>query len=316
MNQITHARPHGIGGTDISAILGFSPYRTPVQLWAEKVGLSNPETTEEIHLRFGQHLEPFVATEYERVTGLHTIAPDGPLFHAEHSFMFANVDRLVTTSKSDPAFQVGRVVANRILECKTSSVFGSKGWGEVGTDQVPAHYLLQCAWYLAVANIERADIAVLIGNNDFRVYSIARVHRLEGLLLESAKRFWNVNVKGKVPPAIQTVHDAHLLFASEVPGSQLEASARELELIEKYEHARLKASEIEKETQEIKAELLACMGTAQDLTHNGTVIASWRSIKAVKRLDVRALRVAHPEIAERFSITGQATRRFVLQGTD
>lgn len=316
MNQNIQVRPHGIGGTDISAILGLSPYKTPVQLWAEKVGLTCTESAEGIQLRFGQHLEPFVATEYERVTGLHTIEPGSPLFHAEHSFMFASVDRLVTTSNSVPAILDGRVVADRILECKTSSVFGSGGWGEVGTDQVPAQYLLQCAWYLAVANLERADIAVLIGNNDFRIYRIRRDHRLEKIMLDSAMHFWDRNVIAQVPPDIKTVNDAHLLFASEVPGSQLEASERELALIEMYEQARLKASEIDKEAQEIRAELLACMANAQDLTHNGNVIASWRSIKPVKRLDVRALRAAHPEIAERFSITGQATRRFVLHGAD
>lgn len=316
MNQNIQARPHGIGGTDISAILGLSPYKTPVQLWAEKVGLTCPESAEGIHLRFGQHLEPFIATEYERITGLHTFEPCGPLFHAEHSFMFASVDRLVKTSNSEPAIEDYRVVADRILECKTSSVFGSGEWGEVGTDQVPANYLLQCAWYLSVANLERADIAVLIGNNDFRVYSVRREHRLEKIMLDSAKHFWDKNVLAKVPPAIKTVNDAHLLFASEVPRSQLEAGERQLALIEMYEQARLKASEIEKETQEIKAELLACMASAQDLTHNGNVIASWRSSKPAKRLDVHALRAAHPEIVEKFSITGQATRRFVLHGAD
>jgi hypothetical protein len=31
-------RPHGIGGSDIAALLGLSPYKTPLELWAEKVG--------------------------------------------------------------------------------------------------------------------------------------------------------------------------------------------------------------------------------------------------------------------------------------
>lgn len=318
MNTSTqqYSRPIGIGGTDISALLGLSPYKTPVQLWAEKVGLTSLESKAGIHLRFGQHLEPFVAAEYEQVTGLHTCEPGGPLFHAEHSFMFASLDRLVTTSRSDATAKDGRVVADRILECKTTSVFGSIGWGEEGTDQVPAHYLLQCAWYLAVANLERADIAVLIGNNDFRVYSIRRELRLERLMLDLAKQFWDRNVIAKVPPPIKTVEDANVLFTSEAPGSQREAGKRELELIDLFEQARIQAIEAEREAQEFKAQLLACMGQAQDLTHNGRVIASWRSSKPAKRLDLRAIRAAHPDIAEKFSITGESTRRFVLRGSE
>ena len=30
-------RPIGIGGTDIGAILGLSPYKTPLELWSELV---------------------------------------------------------------------------------------------------------------------------------------------------------------------------------------------------------------------------------------------------------------------------------------
>ena len=31
-------RPHGIGGTDIAAILGLSPYKTPLEVWSQLVG--------------------------------------------------------------------------------------------------------------------------------------------------------------------------------------------------------------------------------------------------------------------------------------
>ncbi len=75
MNETEHkskARPHGIGGSDIAALLGLSPYKTALQLWAEKVGHPGALQPQGIHLRFGQHLEPFVASEYEQATGLHT----------------------------------------------------------------------------------------------------------------------------------------------------------------------------------------------------------------------------------------------------
>ncbi len=71
-NQLIFSRPHGLGGTDIAAVLGLSPFKTPLQLWAEKVGHSSFEQKDALHLRYGQHLEPFVAAEYELMTGLHT----------------------------------------------------------------------------------------------------------------------------------------------------------------------------------------------------------------------------------------------------
>ena len=65
-------RPLGLGGTDIGAILGLSPYKTPLELWSELVSGEQPTNRDLIHLRFGQHAESFIASEYERATGLFT----------------------------------------------------------------------------------------------------------------------------------------------------------------------------------------------------------------------------------------------------
>ena len=59
-------RPYGIGGSDIAALLGLSPYKTPLELWAEKVGHPGIKESQGMHFRFGQHVEPFIAKEYER----------------------------------------------------------------------------------------------------------------------------------------------------------------------------------------------------------------------------------------------------------
>ena len=65
-------RPHGIGGTDIGAVLGLSPYKTALELWADLVGNEGPSFRDQLHLRFGQHNESFIAREFERATGLQT----------------------------------------------------------------------------------------------------------------------------------------------------------------------------------------------------------------------------------------------------
>lgn len=307
-------RPHGLGGTDIAALLGLSPYKTPLQLWAEKVGYPDVPQKEGIHLRYGQHLEPFVASEYERLTGLHTVQPETVLFHPEHGFMFASIDRLVTASQGTPAMVKGVVVADRLLECKTASAFSRDQWGEAGTDSVPAHYLLQCAWYLAITGCDRADLAVLLGNSDLRVYTIRRDLRLEGLMLEQAQRFWHEHVLTMEPPTPTNAADAHFLYPRDEAGKQLEADADILECIERLGRASLEASAAAEEADEIRGQLMARMGSAQEITQGGRVLATWRCAKPARRLDVQALRSAHPDIAEQFTTAGTSARRFVLRG--
>ena len=77
-------RPFGIGGSDVAAALGLSPYRTPMQLWHELLSrdVAGPvRGATALHLRFGQHAEPFLVEEYERCTGLRTRAHAETLRH-------------------------------------------------------------------------------------------------------------------------------------------------------------------------------------------------------------------------------------------
>jgi putative phage-type endonuclease len=56
------ARRTGIGGSDIAAILGLSPWRTPLDVYRDKVdGAEQPETEA---MRWGRLLEDVIAREY------------------------------------------------------------------------------------------------------------------------------------------------------------------------------------------------------------------------------------------------------------
>jgi len=53
---------------------------------------------------------------------------------------------------------------------------------------------------MAITECKSADLAVLIGNCDFRIYTIERDMRLEGLILSHALAFWHNHVLAKIPP--------------------------------------------------------------------------------------------------------------------
>jgi putative phage-type endonuclease len=157
-------RAKSLGGSDIGAVLGLSKYRSAVDVWIEKTGRSESHA-DSLPLRFGSFAESFVASEYALATGLSLIHHESAFIHPDNSYMHGHVDRFICSSptlfseKSD-------LLADRILECKTANPFTAHEWGDVGTDQVPLPYLVQCAWYLAITGLEHADLAVLFGNAD------------------------------------------------------------------------------------------------------------------------------------------------------
>jgi putative phage-type endonuclease len=306
-------RPLGLGGTDIGAILGLSPYKTPLELWSELVSGEEAPNRDLIHLRFGQHAESFIASEYERATDLFTVPHTPTLFHKQHGFMFGHVDRFVVETPDTPAVVDGCITAGKLLECKTSSAFNKNDWGEPGTDQVPPLYLVQCAWYMAITDCQSADLAVLIGNSDFRTYTIERDIELEGLIVSHAQHFWHENVIAQTPPAPINVQDAALLFPKESAGLSVEADENLLRAISAYQDSASRSHALSTECERLKLEILTYMGQADRLTHAGKTIATWKCAKSSCRIDTKALAQAHPEIAAAFKADVLGTPRFLLK---
>ena len=309
----SRTRPLGIGGTEIGAILGLSPYKTPLELWSELVSSDPPKSRDLLHLRYGQHTEGFVAREYERATQMFTVEHSPTLFHKAHGYMFGHVDRFVLDVPDTPAVVDGVVTARRLLECKTSSAFSKGDWGEEGTDQVPPLYLIQCAWYLAITGCESADLAVLIGNSDFRVYTIVRDMELEGLILSHAQAFWHDHVLGQEPPAPINAQDAAALFPKEAPDVSVEASEELLQSISAYRDKSQRSQALSDECERLKVEILGYMGHAERLTHRGKTIATWKSSRPSQRIDTKALAKAHPDLAREHTHTVLGSRRFLLK---
>jgi predicted phage-related endonuclease len=227
--------------------------------------------------------------------------------------MFSHVDRFVLETPDTPAVVDGTITADKLLECKTSSAFNKNDWGEPGTDQVPPLYLVQCAWYMAITECRSADLAVLIGNSDFRIYTIARDLELEGLILSHAHHFWHEHVLGKKPPEPISVQDASILFPKEAPNSSVLANEEILQSISAYRKACTQSQTLSEECEKLKLEILNYMGHAEKLTFGSKTLATWKCAKSSTRIDTKALAQAHPDIASEFSSTVMGSRRFLLK---
>ena len=194
--DFTWDRTKYIGGSDIGAILGLSKFRTPLEVWQEKTG-QGTANLDSLPLRFGSYAEDFVAQEYARSTGSLVVTHPEPFIHKEHSFLQGHVDRFILESNTPLLTHDGKLNALALLECKTANPFAKDQWGEVGSDEVPMNYLVQCAWYMLLTGCARSDLAVLFSNADFRIYTIYKDAELENILLGKAVQFWHAHVLTK-----------------------------------------------------------------------------------------------------------------------
>lgn len=77
-----------IGASDAPCVMGVG-FKTPLQLWEQKVGLKEDEP-ENYAMRYGKAMEPIARKAYEKHTN-NLVTPE-VIFHPQHKFMMASLD--------------------------------------------------------------------------------------------------------------------------------------------------------------------------------------------------------------------------------
>lgn len=272
----------------------MSKWKTPLQLWLEKRG--EAETVENEPMRWGTILEPVVRQEYANRTGRY-VRRVGFLRHPKRSYAVGNID--------------GVAEGDRLLECKTART--AEGWGTPGTDEIPPDYLIQVQHYLAVAELSVADVAVLIGGADFRLYEVPADYELQEILLDQEAEFWEL-IQNGTPPAPVNREDVRRRwrYSSGTPikaTPEIAAAAWEL-----------KAVKESLQSQEERADSLAVaieeyMGEAAELIdpNTGKPLATWKNVKAQPRFDMDRFKSEQPDLWKQYLRDPSPSRRFLLK---
>jgi putative phage-type endonuclease len=264
------ARRLGIGGSDIAIILGLSTYKTPYQLYLEKIGESNGDDTQNDLQYWGNQLEEVVRNEYAK---RHNVVVETPetLVHQDYSFLRANIDGFVRAN-------------NAVLEVKCASSFAAGQWGESGSDTIPMPYLLQVAHYCAVTNADYADIAVLIGGNDYREYRYLRNAELETYVITTAKQFWDCIQSKTAPEPISQV-DLRLMYPQHDPAKTKTINNTLAEQLTTLTETRFKIKELSAIEDKHKFNIMQFMKDAECLVNeSGQPIVSWKADKRGSRI--------------------------------
>lgn len=295
-NDWLEARRGGIGGSDVAAILGLSKWKSPLAVYQEKRGEIGSQPDNEA-MRWGRYLEPVVRQAYADATGREVRVPPDMLRHPQHEFMLANLD--------------GFTDDQRVVEIKTAR--SADGWGEPGSDQVPQAYCLQIQHYMLVTAFPVADVAVLIGGSDFRIYEVPADRELQDMLVQAEAEFWDRVQRGN-PPEPTTYAEAQQRWGrASIPRSVVATATVEEAC---FALRRIKAAREELEAQEEAARLqiVSLLGEADTLVDlNGTPICTWKASAGAKRFDAAAFKEAHPDLYAQFVKAGEPTRRFLLK---
>lgn len=185
-----------VGGSDVAAIFGLSPWMTPLELWMQKKGRTKAKPKPNPgQLAMGHLLEPIAAHFYAERTG-NTVTDDTNLYqHADFPYALANFDRrYIRKADGLPG----------ILECKSCTYHKADDWKN---GAYPLYYEMQLRYYLAVADVEYGAFSAIWGNNpdsDMAMPEITRDREKEDMIFERLDQ-WIWSLRNDKPPDMADV---------------------------------------------------------------------------------------------------------------
>ncbi|MFB6349978.1 YqaJ viral recombinase family protein [Moraxella sp. ZJ142] len=292
------ARQSGIGGSDIAALMGVSPYKTAYDIYLDKTReIEADEMSEAAY--WGTRLEALVADEYALRNNVKVQRVNFLIRSEEYPFACANIDRAVVNPAISGTVRVskdGSLSTDKLLEIKTSSAYLNKNWGDEGSDLVPDHYLLQCQWYMGITKVPTCDLAVLIGGNKYQQYTINFDEDLFAEMIAVAGEFWENLQNGISPDPVSYENIRHKYRRAEI-GSILDITENEqaVELVSSYLDLKDREKAVNDELNDLKKDIAVLFADKETMVLDKQIVMTYKN-QTSKRLDSSKLRKEHPEL--------------------
>jgi predicted phage-related endonuclease len=257
-----------IGSSDAAMVADLSPWGSPLTVWNRLTGLVAAEKPESLRMWLGTRLEPIILDLYEARTGLRPPrildqeAP--PLLMPGYPFIGAH-----------PDFQG--------LEVKTSAK--ASEWGEDRTTvtsdtmAIPLHYFIQVQHQMMVLGWEVIDVAVLLGHDAFRTYTVPADPAWRALILDAEVELWEQAQRGEMPAKSDPGARKAFLqarYPRETEPSR-PATPEEVEVVKTWREIKRQASAWEAAEKEAGDAVRLIVGPAAGL--DGLVSLRWQSRK-------------------------------------
>ena len=318
-------RRRGIGGSDVAAIYGISPFHTARDVYYDKLNIAPAEPDEGnwVALEMGHLLEDLVARIFSRKTGFPVFQIKKMFRHAQYPFMLADVDYFANLPGGETA----------IVEIKTTNYNAREHWWTPdGKETVPAWYETQGRHYMAVMNLDRVFFCCLYGNSEAEVIirELRRDAQYEEEMIYLEKDFWENHVQAKRPPPY--LEDGGLIVASAkryggpadplASAVQLDAEMtnllmRYLRLVDEKKTSETISKKREEELLRLRAILIAQMGPSCMAGCERDGIRYTVTYKPTRRAGIdkdglARLKIQYPDIYEQF-VTVTESRRFQVK---
>jgi putative phage-type endonuclease len=291
-------RRHSLGASEIPAILGLSPWATPLDIYRSKFGIDRDMDPE---LAFIGHAEELTIGRW-----LRKFRPE--LGQIRRGFMARSIQYPWLHASFD-RFLVKRGVWTPV-QMKTAHQYAGDDWED---DQVPLAVQAQVQAELLVHGSPYGYAVAFVGGRRFHLVQIVRDEEfLQDILIPQASRFWHEHVLAENPPDPTSSKEAVSLW----PGidDDYVADGEVVRMIDLLRVEQAAVKSFEAEVDRLKLEIQKQMRNAtQVVDPMGEVLATWKPTAGARRFDSKALAADHPALASEYTVRGNPGRSFRLK---
>lgn len=316
MDQVTAPMPDRrffLGGSDAAAVMGLSPWATPLELWRAKTGradIAPPDPAQAKRWARGHKLEPFIREmtidrlrdDYGMTVDL--VACNARYTDPEHPFMSCEIDfELVLTGTMPIGDELVAFDRERInVDAKSVSGFARRKWGrEENTEDVPIEYAAQFMFGLMVTPGRRKYtlVAALRSFDDVDLYWTVRDDETIAAMRPKLVSFWCDHVLADVPPDPMVFDDIKLLFPID-NGAAIEATPEIADKAAQFRDVKARIKDFEKAEEALEFELAEYISPHARLTYGGRDLLTWKGQNDT-RLDSTLLKSERPDLFAEFA---------------
>lgn len=301
-----NVRSRGIGGSEIAAILGLDSYRSPLDVWREKMGLDESFQGNEHTIR-GSRFEPIVA-EYlqdwlnENYEGSFVINPNDAhneinpsgayridkdkdtLIHPTITYFVGSPDRYVTMFDGE--------LAGAELKTTLGIV---KDYDDVCEKHIS--WILQSQYYMMLTGRKKWFLAWISAPFDFHCIELLHSQEMEDYIIEQLNSFWYNHILANTPPDTSNYSDVLKTYRPP-KGGVIQASDETIELLNEYRELIASEKEIQARKLELKDRLACIFGNFDALGAGDNLLATFKEQKTI-RIDTDLLKSEYSEVYEK-----------------
>jgi putative phage-type endonuclease len=288
-------RRQGLGASDMAAVMGVSPYKTPYQLWAEKTGMT-PEQKVGDAARRGVILEDAVGQYYEQERGVKLRKSNGIVRLKKHPRIMASLDRTI----------VGETKG--IVEIKTSASPRWSMW------PVPPEVMIQVHVQMGIVGAEWCDVVALLGGLVFKIERVEFDAQLWAEIQRSAMLFLEA-IDTKTPPQLEALDaQAYAIATPQESDEFVEADSSLENVYRQLREVNAELHFLEEKKGSLEIILKEAIGNKAGLAGAGWTVY-WKQARPSQVTDWKMVAQAAgalPSVITTYTDTKPGSRRFII----